>query len=72
MDEDSTVSYEVKLEVFEGPFDLLLQLISKRKLEVTELDLADITSDFLAHMTELAEVDLETATRFIVVAATLI
>jgi segregation and condensation protein A len=66
------VSYEVKLEVFEGPFDLLLQLISKRKLEVTELDLADITSDFLAHMTELAEVDLETATRFIVVAATLI
>lgn len=66
------MGYEVRLEVFEGPFDLLLQLIARRKLEVTEIDLADITGDFLAHMTELESVDLETATNFLVVAATLI
>lgn len=66
------MSYEVKLEVFEGPFDLLLQLIARRQLEVTQIDLADITADFLAHMTELDTVDLETATNFLVVAATLI
>ena len=66
------VAYEVRLEVFEGPFDLLLQLIARRRLEVTEIDLADITADFLANMTELESVDLETATNFLVVAATLI
>lgn len=66
------MAYEVRLEVFEGPFDLLLQLIARRKLEVTQIDLADITADFLAHMTALESVDLETATNFLVVAATLI
>ena len=66
------MSYEVRSGGFEGPFDLLLQLIARRKLEVTEIDLADITADFLAHMTELDTVDLETATKFLVVAATLI
>lgn len=66
------MGYEVRLEVFEGPFDLLLQLIARRRLEVTEIDLADITADFLAHLTELERVDLDTATRFLVVAATLV
>lgn len=66
------MSYTVHLEVFEGPFDLLLQLIARRKLDVTEIDLADITADFLSHVTDLADLDLDTATRFLVVAATLI
>jgi segregation and condensation protein A len=67
------MAYQVKLEVFEGPFDLLLQLISRRKLDVTEVDLAEITADFLAHLeVGIGELDLETATRFLVVAATLI
>ncbi|HSK24540.1 MAG TPA: ScpA family protein [Egicoccus sp.] len=67
------MAYQVKLEVFEGPFDLLLQLISRRKLDVTEVDLAEITADFLAHLeVGIEELDLETATRFLVVAATLI
>lgn len=66
------MAYEVHLEVFEGPFDLLLQLIARRRLEVTDVDLSDITSDFLEHLDSLDEVDLETATRFLVVAATLI
>lgn len=67
------MSYQVQLEVFEGPFDLLLQLIARRQVEVTEVDLADITADFLAHLGEgIEELDLESATRFLVVAATLV
>jgi segregation and condensation protein A len=67
------MTYQVKLEVFEGPFDLLLNLIARRRLDVTEVDLADITADFLAHLGEgLEDLDLETATRFLVIAATLV
>ncbi|MTV26836.1 segregation/condensation protein A [Nitriliruptoraceae bacterium ZYF776] len=66
------MSYQVSLEVFEGPFDLLLQLIARKKLDVTEVGLAEITADFLAYLTDLDDLDLETATRFLVVAATLI
>jgi segregation and condensation protein A len=65
-------TYEVHLDVFQGPFDLLLQLIAKRRLDVTEVDLADITQDFLESLSGLDQLDLETATRFLVVAATLI
>jgi segregation and condensation protein A len=67
------MTYQVKLEVFEGPFDLLLHLISRRQVDVTEIDLAEITADFVAHLGEgIEELDLETATRFLVVAATLV
>ncbi|MDX1621748.1 MAG: ScpA family protein [Nitriliruptorales bacterium] len=66
------MSYQVHLDVFEGPFDLLLKLISRRKVDVTEVDLAEITADFLSHLTDLEDLDLETATRFLVVAATLV
>jgi segregation and condensation protein A len=67
------MTYQVRLEVFEGPFDLLLQLIARRRLDVTEIDLGEITADFLAHLgAQLEDLDLETATRFLVVAATLV
>lgn len=67
------MAYHVRLAVFEGPFDLLLHLISRRQVDVTEIDLADITSDFVATLREgLDDLDLETATRFLVIAATLI
>lgn len=66
------MSYTVTLDVFEGPFDLLLQLIARRQLDVTEVDLAEITGEFLAFLADLDDLDLETATRFLVVAATLI
>jgi len=66
------MTYQVSLEVFEGPFDLLLHLIAKRQVDVMVVDLADITADFLASLDGIGEVDLETATRFLVVAATLI
>lgn len=66
------MSYEVSLDVFEGPFDLLLHLISKRKVDVTEVDLAEITTEFLARLEDLDLLELETATHFLVVAATLV
>ena len=67
------MSYQVQLEVFQGPFDLLLHLISRRQVEVTEIDLADITADYLRSLKAgIDELDLESATRFLMVAATLI
>lgn len=67
--------YHVRIDAFEGPFDLLLQLISRRKLDVSEVDLSEITGDFLANLPDEAAIvalDLDTATHFLVVAATLI
>lgn len=67
------MTYQVRLAVFEGPFDLLLHLISRRQVEVTEVDLADITADYVRTLRDgLDAVDLEAATRFLMVAATLI
>ncbi|MEX0868443.1 MAG: ScpA family protein [Nitriliruptoraceae bacterium] len=67
------MTYHVHLDVYEGPFDLLLQLIARRRLDITEIDLAEITHDFLEHLgAALEELDLDTATRFLVVAATLV
>jgi segregation and condensation protein A len=67
------MTYQVQLEVFQGPFDLLLHLISRRQVEVTEIDLADITADYLRTLRDgIDHIDLESATRFLMVAATLI
>lgn len=66
------MTYQVRTEVFEGPFDLLLHLIAKRELDIYEVSLAAITEDYLAHLRQLRDLDLEVATEFLVVAATLI
>ena len=64
--------YQVRTQVFEGPFDLLLHLISKRELDIYDVSLATITEEYLEHLKEMQELDLEVATEFLVVAATLI
>ncbi len=65
--------FSVKVEQFEGPFDLLLQLISKHKLEVTELALHQVTDEFIAYIrAQGSEWDLDEASGFLVVAATLL
>jgi segregation and condensation protein A len=64
--------YRVRTEIFEGPFDLLLHLISKRELDIYEVSLAAITEEYLGHLKEMVDLDLEVATVFLVVAATLI
>lgn len=65
--------FQVRLANFEGPFDLLLQLISQHELDVTEVALHQVTDDFIAYTRALgAEWDLDETTEFLVVAATLL
>lgn len=65
--------FSVKVGEFDGPFDLLLSLISKRRLEVTELALHEVTDEFLAYIRNQGpEWDLDEASGFLVVAATLL
>ena len=65
--------FHVHLDIFEGPFDLLLSLIAKRQLDVTLVALAQVTDEFIAHI-KLADGDwdLDQASGFLVVAATLL
>jgi len=66
-------TFEVKLTNFSGPFDLLLNLISQHRLDVTEVALHVVTDDFIAYTKALgAEADLEQTTEFLVIAATLL
>jgi segregation and condensation protein A len=65
--------FTVRLENFEGPFDLLLQLISQQQMDVTEVALHQVTDEFIAHLRLLGESsDLDETTEFLVVAATLL
>lgn len=63
--------FSVVLDNFEGPFDLLLQLISQHEMDVTEVALSAVTSDFIAYIATLGG-DLEQTTSFLLVAATLL
>ena len=64
--------FSVRLENFEGPFDLLLNLISRRQLDVTEVALSQVTDEFISYLAGMDEWDLGKATEFLVVAATLL
>ncbi|USA05384.1 segregation/condensation protein A [Streptomyces lydicamycinicus] len=65
--------FTLHLDNFEGPFDLLLQLISKHKLDVTEVALSKVTDEFMAHIRAMGpDWDLDQTTEFLVVAATLL
>ena len=71
--EPSDGVFKVRLSNFEGPFDLLLQLISKHKLDVTEVALSKVTDEFMAHIRAMGpDWDLDETTEFLVVAATLL
>lgn len=64
--------HEVKTDVFEGPIDLLLQLITRQRVDIYEVSLAAITEEYLRVLDRLDDLDLEAATGFLVVAATLL
>ncbi|HEY3373895.1 MAG TPA: segregation/condensation protein A [Candidatus Aquicultor sp.] len=66
------MAYQVKLEVFEGPFDLLLNLISRQKLDIYEVSIAAITREYLDYVDQMQEFDLEVGTEFLLMAATLL
>lgn len=72
-DTQAETGFRVKLRNFEGPFDLLLNLISQHRLDVTEVALHVVTDDFIAYTRELGpEMGLDQTTEFLVIAATLL
>ena len=64
-------TYTIKLDQFEGPFDLLLFFIERDELDIYDIPIATIADEFLAYIHEMGELDIEVASEFILVAATL-
>ena len=63
--------YKVRLEIFEGPLDLLLYLIRKSEIDIYDIPVAVITTDYLSYLNRVQLQDLEQAGEFILMAATL-
>ncbi|SES04218.1 segregation and condensation protein A [Pedobacter rhizosphaerae] len=64
-------NFEIKLPIFEGPFDLLLFFIERDELNIQDVEISKITNDFLAYIHQLLALNVEIASEFILVAATL-
>ena len=64
--------YEIHLDNFDGPLDLLLHLIDKNKMDIYDIPIAVITEQYLAYLEEAREMDLEIASEFLLIAATLL
>jgi len=73
MDQNKKTKFEVSTEKFSGPLETLLELIEKKKLEITEINLAEVTDDFIAHVNSLGnDVSSVVLSDFVVVAASLL
>ncbi|GAA5227310.1 segregation and condensation protein A [Paeniglutamicibacter antarcticus] len=74
--EDSAGGFRVSLENFSGPFDLLLSLIAKRELDITQIAMSEVTDEFIAYIKELQArsgvTSLDETTEFLVIASTLL
>jgi len=66
------VAYTVKTDIFEGPFDLLLHLVSRQKLDVSAISVSDVADQYLAFIDRMEDLDLDVASDFLLVAATLL
>lgn len=64
--------YELRLDNFEGPLDLLCYLIDKNKMDIYQVKISDIAEQYVAYLKEQEELNLEIASEFIVMATTLI
>jgi segregation and condensation protein A len=67
----NTASYTIKLPAFEGPFDLLLFFIERDELDIYNIPIAEVTKDFLAYIRQMEAMNVDLASEFILVAATL-
>lgn len=65
------MNYRVNIEMFEGPFDLLVHLIETAKMDIYDIEISEITRQYLAFISTMEKLDVEVATEFIVLAATL-
>ena len=66
------MTYEIRLDVFEGPFDLLVHLIEKNQVDIYDIPIAEITRQYMEHLAAMAELDMEIASSFLVMAAKLL
>lgn len=66
------MTFHVRTTVFEGPLDLLLQLITKHHVEVTAVGLAELVGEYLAFIEELRELDIDVTSEFLLIASTLV
>ena len=64
-------SYTIKLQAFEGPFDLLLFFIERDELDINDIPIAKVTKEFLDYIRDLEKLNIDVASEFILVAATL-
>lgn len=65
------MNYQISLPQFEGPFDLILYFIERNELDIHDIHISKITEDFLGYIRQMRELDIEVASEFILVAATL-
>jgi len=65
-------SYKVKLDTFEGPLDLLLHLVNEMEIDIYDIPVAEITEQYMAYIRAMQEIDLNIASEYLVMAATLI
>lgn len=66
------VGYRVKIDAFEGPFDLLLQLVARQRVDVAAISITEVTDQYLEYVERMDELDLDIASDFLLVAATLL
>ena len=66
------MSYKIKLDIFEGPFDLLVYLIENARMSIYDIHVSDITNQYIAYIERMKELDVNLATEFMVLAASLI
>ena len=66
------MSYKVRIESFEGPFDLLLYLVSKQKVDIGAISITEIADQYLAEVSRMSNLDLDVASDFLLVASTLL
>ena len=66
------IDLELDLDVFAGPFDLLLTLILREEVDLLEVDLAEIVISYIDHLEQRGDLDLESATEFLVLIAALL
>lgn len=66
------MGYRVKTQAFEGPFDLLLHLVSRQKLDVSAISVTEVTDQYLEYVDRMKDLDLDVASDFLLVAATLL
>lgn len=70
--DESKLGFDVTLDIFTGPFEVLLSLIAKKKLDITDVALAEVTDEFIDYAHQRADFDLSTASEFLLIASTLL